>query len=179
MTLPLVVLCVLSVIGGLIGLPAVFHVDHLLSTYLSGVTSPSASYLHHGEKLSHAMEIGLMAFASLLAIISILYARRKYITLKELPPDDASLTGFSKLIYHKFYVDEFYDRWIVVPAFRLSEWFGGFVDKQIVDRVVNGTAGFMDAGGKTLRLLQNGNTGFYVFAMVIGMVVLFLIRLLI
>ena len=61
----------------------------------------------------------------------------------------------------------------------MSEWFGTFFDKQVVDRVVNATAGVMDSGGKTLRLFQTGNTGFYVFAMVIGMVVLFIIRLLI
>ena len=60
MTLPLIILCVLSVVGGLIGLPAVFDVSHLLGTYLSAVTEPSASLIHHGEMLSHSLEIGLM-----------------------------------------------------------------------------------------------------------------------
>jgi NADH-quinone oxidoreductase subunit L len=37
----------------------------------------------------------------------------------------------------------------------------------------------VEVGGRTIRLFQNGNTGFYVFAMVAGMIVLFIIRLLI
>ncbi len=179
MTVPLIVLCVLAVVGGLIGLPSVFHVSHLLGTYLSSVTEPSASLLHHGEKISHTMEIGLMSLAGLAAILMILYARRKYITLKAMPEGDNELTGLPKLIYHKFYVDEIFESLIVNPVFRMSEWLGNFFDKQVVDRVVNATGDIMDSGGRTLRLLQTGNTGFYVFAMVIGMVVLFIIRLLI
>jgi NADH-quinone oxidoreductase subunit L len=166
-------------VGGLLGLPAVFHVNHLLDAYLATVIAPSAELIHHGEALSHSVEIGLLVFAGLAAIVVILIAARKYITQKAMPEDDANLTGLPKLIYNKFYVDELYDSLIVVPLFKMSEWFGHFFDKQVVDRAVNGTASMMDAGGKTLRQLQTGNTGFYVFAMVIGMVVLFIIRLLI
>ncbi len=179
MTVPLIILCILSVVGGMLGLPAVFHVNHLLDTYLAAVTSPSAALVHHGEALSHSMEIGLLSFAGIAAIVVILYAARKYVTLKAMPEDDTSITGLPKLIYNKFYVDEIYNNMIVVPLFKMSEWFGNFFDKQVVDRAVNGTASMMDTGGKTLRQLQTGNTGFYVFAMVIGMVVLFIIRLLI
>ena len=179
MTVPLVILCVLSVAGGVLGLPVVFHVNHWLGTYLASVTAPSAELVHHGEALSHSVEIGLLVFAGVAAIIVILIAARKYITQKAMPEDDASLTGLPKLIYNKFYVDELYNSLIVVPLFKMSEWFGNFFDKQVVDRAVNGTASMMDTGGKTLRQLQTGNTGFYVFAMVIGMVVLFIIRLLI
>ncbi len=179
MTVPLIILCILSVVGGVLGLPAVFHVNHMLDTYLAAVTSPSASLVHHGEALSHSMEIGLLSFAGIAAILVILYAARKYVTLKAMPEADASINGLPKLIYNKFYVDEIYNSVIVVPLFKMSEWFGNFFDKQVVDRAVNGTASMMDTGGKTLRQLQTGNTGFYVFAMVIGMVVLFIIRLLI
>ena len=156
-----------------------FHVNHWLDTYLASVTAPSAALVHHGEALSHSVEIGLLSFAGIAAILVIIYAARKYITLRAMPEDDATITGLPKLIYNKFYVDEIYHSLIVVPLFKMSEWFGNFIDKQIIDRAVNGTATMMDSGGKTLRLLQNGNTGTYVFAMVIGMVVLFIIRLLI
>lgn len=101
MTLPLIILCVLSVVGGLIGLPAVFDVSHLLGTYLTSVTEPSASLIHHGEMLSHSLEIGLMTLAGLAAIGMILYARWKYITLKAMPEADSAITGIPKLIYHK------------------------------------------------------------------------------
>ncbi|MEO6131074.1 MAG: NADH-quinone oxidoreductase subunit L, partial [Saprospiraceae bacterium] len=178
-TLPLIVLCALSVFGGLLGLPEVFSANHWLDTYLSGITEGSASFLHHGTDLSLTMEIGLISLAGFGAILVILYARNKYQALRQLPPDEASLTGFEKLIYHKFYVDEFYEKYISQPVFRLSEFAGSVIDKLVIDRAVNGSGWLVDFGGRTLRLLQTGNTGFYVFAMVIGMVVLFIIRLLI
>ena len=179
MTVPLVILCFLSIFGGLIGLPSVFHIDHWLSTYLSGVTDASLPYLHHFEKISHTTELILMAVAGIGAIAVILFAMNRYVARRHMPKDESLLTGFEKLVYHKFYVDELYNALIVKPLFRMSEWFGAFVDKQIVDRAVNGTANVVDLGGRTLRLMQSGNTGFYVFAMVVGMIVLFIIRLLI
>ena len=179
MTLPLIILCVLSVVGGLLGLPAVFHVTHFLDGYLAAVTNPSATFLHQGEPMSHSLEIGLLCFAGLAAILVIVYAYRKYISLKAMPEEDNEITGIPKLISNKFYVDEIYESQITKPVFKMSEWFGNFFDKKVVDQVVNSTAGAMDAGGKSLRLFQTGNTGSYVFAMVIGMIVLFIIRLLI
>ncbi|MEO5906527.1 MAG: NADH-quinone oxidoreductase subunit L [Saprospiraceae bacterium] len=179
MTLPLVVLCVLSVFGGLLGLPSIFHVNHWLAGYLSNVTDGSSSFLHHGNKISHSMEIILMSIAGIGAIAAILFARYQYVIRKQLPPDEAALSGFEKVVYNKFYVDELYEALITKPLFKLSTIFGGLVDKQIVDRFVNGVANTLDAGGRTLRLIQTGNTGFYVFAMVVGMILLFIIRLLI
>ncbi len=179
MTVPLVILCVLSVLGGLLGLPTVFNLNHWLSNYLSVVTDASLPYLHHGEKIVPSLELILLSAAGLGAILAILYARYKYVSLKNVPQDDTYLSGFEKLVYHKFYMDELYEAIITKPIFRLSEWFGGFVDKQIVDRMVSGSANLVDLGGKTLRLFQSGNTGFYVFAMVVGMIMLFIIRLLI
>lgn len=178
MTVPLIVLCVLSVLGGLLGLPEVFHAAHLFGTYLSPVTSASKEFLHESEKLSHGTEIMLMSFAGLAAIAMILYARNKYVTKKELPADDASLTGIRKIVYNKFYVDELYDRLFVKPIKVLSDLFLVLVDKLIIDMVVNASAWLVGLTGRTLRLVQNGNTGFYVFAMVIGMIVLLVIRLL-
>jgi len=179
MTVPLIILCALSIFGGLLGLPEVFSEHHWLDSYLSGVTGGSVPFLHHGEHLSHGMELGLMSLAGFGAILVILYARNRYIKLHQLPPDETALKGFEKLIYHKFYVDELYEKFISQPVFRLSEFTGNWIDKFIIDRVVNGSGWLVDFSGRTLRLLQSGNTGFYVFAMVIGMVVLFIIRLLI
>ncbi|MDQ3017472.1 MAG: NADH-quinone oxidoreductase subunit L [Bacteroidota bacterium] len=179
MTVPLVILCVLSVFGGFLGLPSVFHAQHWLAGYLSAVTAGSLPYLHHGEAINHSLEIILMSIAGAGAIAAILFARHQYVTKKQLPPAEVSLTGFEKLVSNKFYVDELYERFISQPTFRMSEAFGGFVDKQIVDRLVNGVGTLVDMSGKTLRLFQTGSTGLYVFAMVLGMIVLFIIRLLI
>ncbi len=179
MAVPLIILCVLVVFGGLLGLPEVISAQHWLGNYLAGVTAPSAAILAEGVVLSHTTEIMLMSLAGIGAILVILYARYMYVTKKTLPEEDAALQGFPKLVSNKFYVDEWYDRLVTRPVFKLSAWWGQFVDKLVIDRAVNGLAKSLEVSGKTLRLFQNGHTGFYVFAMVIGMVVFFIIRLLI
>lgn len=177
MTLPLIVLCILAVVGGLLGLPEVFHVQHVFSTYLSSVTEGSAQYLVHHEKVSHATEITLMSFAGIGAIVVILFAYNKYVKQNALPADDVELTGLNKVISNKFYVDEIYETVFVKPITVLSDLFLVLVDKLIIDLAVNATAWIVATTGKTMRLMQTGNTGFYVFAMVIGMMVLLIIRL--
>jgi NADH-quinone oxidoreductase subunit L len=167
------------VIGGLLGLPDLFHVNHLIQSYLSGVVSGAPPLAEHVEKLSSLLEFSLLALAGGAAIVVILFAKYRYITLQQLPTEESSLSGIEKLIYHKFYVDELYEKFISQPVFRLSEFFSKWVDKFIIDQLVNGSVRFVEITGKTFRLIQTGNTGFYVFAMVIGMVVLFIIRLLI
>ncbi len=177
MTLPLIVLCILAVVGGLLGLPEVFHVQHVFSTYLSSVTEGSAQYLVHHEKVSHATEIALMSFAGIGAIVVILFAYNKYVKQNALPADEVELTGLNKVISNKFYVDEIYETVFVKPITVLSDLFLVLVDKLIIDLAVNATAWIVATTGKTMRLLQTGNTGFYVFAMIIGMMVLLIIRL--
>ena len=178
-TIPLIILCVLSVFGGLLGLPHVISPNHWLLNYLSGVTAPSAVYLGEGHSLSHGTEIILMSIAGLGAIAAILFAYQIYVKKKTIPEDEAALTGLPKLVSNKFYVDELYDKLITKPVFRLSEWWGHLVDKLVLDRGINTFAKSLEMGGRALRVFQNGHTGFYIFAMVIGMVVFFIIRLLI
>jgi NADH-quinone oxidoreductase subunit L len=111
--------------------------------------------------------------------LSILYARMCMSPGKQCQEEDVALQGLPKLVSNKFYVDELYEKFITRPVFKLSDWWGQFVDKLVIDRAVNALARSLEISGKTLRLFQNGHTGFYVFAMVIGMVVFFIIRLLI
>ncbi len=177
MTIPLIILCILAVVGGFLGLPEVFHVQHAFSNYLSAVTSGSEQYLVHHDKVSHSTEIILMSFAGIGAIVVIMFAYFKYVKKAELPVNDNELTGLNKVISNKFYVDEIYDTLIVKPITILSDLFLVLVDKLIIDLAVNATAWIVATTGKTMRLFQTGNTGFYVFAMVIGMMVLLIIRL--
>jgi NADH-quinone oxidoreductase subunit L len=51
------------------------------------------------------------------------------------------------------------------------------VDKLVIDLVVMATAWIVGFTGRTIRLVQTGNTGVYIFAMVIGMMVLMFIQL--
>jgi NADH-quinone oxidoreductase subunit L len=177
MTIPLIVLCVLSVVGGFIGLPPVLSAKHSFDTYLSSVTDTSKSVLGEAHHLSHTTEWMLIAFAVIAAIASIAYAYQKYIKKGEQPADEASLTGINKWISNKFYVDEFYNTVIVKPITVMSDLLMVIVDKLIIDLAVNTVAWVVGLTGRLLRLVQTGNTGFYIFAMVLSMVVLFVIRL--
>lgn len=177
MTIPLIVLTVLSVVGGFMGLPSGLGFTHLFETYLSSVVAGSKPFLAEAHHMSHATEYALMGTALAGAIAMILFARNKYISQKQLPVADESLTGFNKAISNKFYIDELYNTLFVKPLTILSDLFLVLVDKLIIDLAVNATAWIVATTGKTVRLIQNGNTGFYVFAMVIGMMVLFVIRL--
>ncbi len=179
MTIPLIILAVLSIFGGFIGLPSVLGFAHKFQQYLSAVTAPAQHILDesHAAEVSHSTEWILIFTAVIAAIASILYARYKYISNKEQPAEDASLTGINKMVYNKFYVDEIYETCIVKPLKVLSDLFLVLIDKLVIDLVVNATAWVVGLSGRTLRLVQNGNTGFYVFAMVFGIIVLFVIRL--
>lgn len=178
MTIPLAILAILSVIGGFMGMPVVMSATHKFSTYLSSVTEGSKAILGEGHEPSHATEWMLMGLATVLALVSIGYAYQRYIKKGEQPDDEATLTGFQKWISNKFYIDELYNTVIVKPLLVLSDLFMVVVDKLIIDLVVNLVAWTVGFSGRMLRLIQTGNTGFYIFAMVLSMVVLFVIRLL-
>ncbi|MFI5221731.1 MAG: NADH-quinone oxidoreductase subunit L [Bacteroidia bacterium] len=177
MTIPLIVLALLSIIGGFLGVPSVFGMVHHFGLYLSSVTGASKEILKEGTPVAHSTEWILIATAVIAAIVSIYYAYSKYMVKKEKAMEEGEAVGFAKTIYNKFYIDEFFETIIVRPLKTLSDLFLVLVDKLIIDLIVNAAAWFVGLSGRTLRLIQNGNTGFYIFAMVFGIIILFAIRL--
>ncbi|WP_143304894.1 NADH-quinone oxidoreductase subunit L [Chitinophaga vietnamensis] len=170
MTVPLVVLAVLSIFGGYVGMPEVFGTKNLLAEYLEPVLAPSAPFavVHH---LEHSTEWLLMGLSSVLVIVFILLARQRFISYQ----DKGENTGFAKVLENKWYVDELYDAIIVKPLQELSRFFRDTIEKAGIDRLVNGVGRSVKWGSQQIRLVQNGQVGFYIFAMVIGMIVLFVI----
>jgi NADH-quinone oxidoreductase subunit L len=86
-------------------------------------------------------------------------------------------TGLAKVLENKWYVDELYDAVIVKPLMVLSGFFQDTVERSGIDATVNGVGRGVKWSSRQIRLLQNGQVGFYIFAMVIGMIVLFVISL--
>lgn len=170
-TFPLIVLAVLSVIGGYVGLPEVFGAPHLLNEYLAPIFVQIG---HHAEHLSHSMEWILMGISSGLVIVMIFIARGKFINYQD---NGQPNTGISKILENKWYVDELYDAIIVKPLIALSRFFQDVVERSGIDALVNGVGKGVKWGGRQARLLQNGLVGFYIFAMVLGMIILFVISL--
>jgi NADH-quinone oxidoreductase subunit L len=84
--------------------------------------------------------------------------------------DTEERPGLVSLSYHKFYVDEIYDFLIRKPLDGLSVFFYKVVDLLVIDGIVNGLGKISVRSSKSLRLLQTGNVGFYIFMMVVGII---------
>jgi NADH-quinone oxidoreductase subunit L len=169
MTIPLIVLAVLSAIGGIIGIPEVLGGHHWLSQWLSPVIP-----LHEGTA-DHTTELILMAVSVGGVIIAILYAYSKYVKQNSVPfADEARRPALAKLSYHKFYIDEIYDALIRKPLDAISGVFYRIFDQKVIDGIVNGLGWGTSETSKGIRLLQSGNVGFYIFMMVAGIISLLL-----
>ncbi len=178
MTIPLMVLALLSIVGGFIGIPAVLGGSHALNNFLSPVFQGSAGMVteHH---LEHSTEYMLMGVVIALTIVMIIIAYTMYVRSKKIPATDDSLGGVQKLVYNKYYVDELYTAVITKPLNGLSKAFDAVVEKLFIDGLVNGTGRIVTWSGKTIRLVQTGNTGFYLFVMVISVIIILVIKSLI
>jgi NADH-quinone oxidoreductase subunit L len=171
-TIPLVILAILSVLGGLIGLPEAFHAKHLLKSFLSPVFSASDLRMLPAE-ISHATEYSLMILASVIVIIVWLLARNKYVIKGELPlADGVAMGAVSKLIANKYYVDEIYDIVFVKPLHWLSGIFYRVMDIQVVDGFINFIGKAVVWKSSIFRLTQTGKIGYYVFVMVLSVALL-------
>ncbi|HLT42407.1 MAG TPA: NADH-quinone oxidoreductase subunit L [Sphingobacteriaceae bacterium] len=174
MTFPLIVLAVLSVVGGLLNLPETIGGNHGLATFLTPVFADSAA-ITGPFNLDHNTEYILMSVSGIAAIVMAIWAYRKYVTNAAVPEDDRVSRGFlSNLSYNKFYFDEVYDALVVKPLDRLSTFFHRVVDKKGIDGVVNGIANGFSQSGKGIRLLQGGNVGLYIFLMAVGIIAIFI-----
>ena len=175
-TIPLIVLALLSIVGGFIGIPEVLGGSHWLGTYLAPVFAQSASLVevHH---LEHATELGLMGTVVVLTLVMIIIAYVMYVRNNQVPETDANISGVQKVLYRKYYIDELYEAIIVVPLRVISSFFDIFVERLGIDQIVNMFGSATTNGSKGLRLLQNGNIGFYIFMMVIGIILILILSL--
>jgi NADH-quinone oxidoreductase subunit L len=176
MTLPLIILAILSAVGGFMGLPAVFSENHMLSNFLSpvlGFSRKAVPAAFEAAHLDHATEYLLMGISVAVAVAAIIAAYITYVVKKAVPAEEgAALSPLHKLIYNKYYIDELYGALFVRPVMWLSTNLHRFVEKGLIDPLVNGFGKVTLAGSRNLRFLQTGAIGFYVFAMVISIVLI-------
>jgi NADH-quinone oxidoreductase subunit L len=170
MTGPLVVLGALSLAGGALDVPALFHGGALLERWLAPVTDPATRLGPAGE-LSHGTEWALVAVAVAVAALGIFGAMRllrpEALVPARLAPAER---GFGRVLWKKWYVDEIYDLLFVRPVVWLSrEVLWKTIDQRLVDGVgVNGAARASRALGWIGSRLQTGQLGFYVVLFVGG-----------
>ncbi|MFV0170258.1 NADH-quinone oxidoreductase subunit L [Empedobacter falsenii] len=161
MTIPLIILAVLSVIAGYIGIPALFMQDgHKLQTFLGGVVS-----IGEAHSVSHATEWMMMGALLICVLGAIYFAIKKYTNYV-----DGEATGIAKFFEDKWYIDELYDNAIVKPLFELGDVLKKYVEKAGIAAFVLGVGTVSGRASKNVRQLQNGNVGFYILLMVFGIV---------
>ncbi len=167
MTIPLIILAVLSIVGGYIGVPEALGGHHQLSAFLSPVVKSS---VHH---LTHDTEYMLMGLSTALVLIAIFFAWTRF---KKYQPEGES-KGFAKLLENKWYVDELYDFVIVKPIKSIAGFSNRIIEAKGIDGLVNGVGKAVNYSGRQLRWLQSGQVGAYVLLMVIGILLLFILKL--
>ena len=171
MTLPLIILAVLSFAGGFLNVPELFGGNHALSSFLNPVLNTELNPI----SLSHETEYVLMAVSVVGVIVSIAIAWFLYVKKHILPARDVEQeSALSKISFHKFYMDELYALIITRPLRAFSVTLFEFVDKAGIDGLVNGAGKSVVFGGKYIRYIQNGSIGFYILMMVIGVAALFI-----
>jgi NADH-quinone oxidoreductase subunit L len=174
-TVPLIILAILSLVGGLLNLPELFTHDHAqwLKHWLSPVLGNAQDALHHP---SHSTEWMLMGIAVSVFIAAFLYTRNKYISHASVPEEDAEMTGAAKWSAHKFYVDELYDKVFV----RSTERLGSTMDKAD-SGIFAGLMGWVSSGISYMSGLfskvQNGRIQYYLLYMVIGVILMLVINI--
>jgi len=159
-TFPLIVLAILATIGGLISLPT----NSWLNGYLAPLFSKEAHESHHFG----ATEYTLMAIAVLGGIIGITIAFVKYIKQNQVPAEDAEITGFSKVLYNKYYVDEIYNAIFVNSINGLSRFFRDYIETSL-SAAVFGLGKVTNELSYQGKKLQTGSIGFYLFVFVLGL----------
>lgn len=182
MTIPLIILAVLSTIGGFVGIPAVFSGENgnLLKNWLHPVYEPAETYMLHINLYSHATEILLMVISVVAGVIGILLARHFY--LQNIKPIEWLIERFKKfynLLFNKYYVDEIYDFLIVTPIVKISEKFLWKInDSLIIDGFINGTAESINELARFIRRIQTGIAQFYALIMIFGITLIIFLLLL-
>jgi NADH-quinone oxidoreductase subunit L len=173
MTLPLIILGILSLIGGFVGLPS-----WIGSNRFAEFLAPSLQLAQQGEhsELSHGMEFGFAGVSVLVAVIGIFAAYRIYLARPETADGIAQRfqTAY-RLLFRKYYVDEIYDAAIVNPTVNGSTellWKG--MDASIIDGAVNGVGRTLQSWAGYLKNIQNGLIRSYATWILVGAVAVLL-----
>jgi len=186
MTTPLIILAILSAIGGFVGIPIikganVFH-DFLAPVVgghsvvsakvtLSNLAYASSSAVSPGNGANHhvGLEVFMMIVSLIIALGGLGLAYYMYLKNPSLPK---RLAERLKLLYHlicnKWFVDEIYDFLFVNPIKRGSTVLWQFFDAKVVDGVVNGSAWVIQWVSSVLKRIQTGYVQNYALSILVG-----------
>ena len=186
MTIPLILLAILSVVGGwvnvpeelgasLLGLGGALPTSEWLHHWLEPITAGAAEIrAEHLGEAGHETPIGggevLWAGLSTLAALALVLVTTRAATRWKVVPatEAAAPVGIRNVLFRKWYVDEFYDRFVVQPVLAASRFAWRFIDALLIDGTVNGLGLFTRAGGTFASLFQTGQVNTYALVLTLG-----------
>jgi NADH-quinone oxidoreductase subunit L len=181
MWIPLAILAVLSIEAGWINIPVALPLPdiqwlhHWLEPVFASAHEVAAA---HGIHVAHESPVGggeaLWALIStLLAMVAVFVAFRAFSAKRYAPAAESpEPTGFARVLYRKWYVDELYDRVIVRPLHALWRACWRVVDDGLIDGSINGLAGTARLAGWMGSQLQTGRVASYLFFFMLGVIVI-------
>lgn len=181
MTLPLIVLAVLSVVGGFINLPHFIGHGHYakLMEWLKPVLTPE-SFKQMEATLSgvpFGTEMILLAATILMVFTVWFFVRNIYVNKKKMALPEDKYTGWEKLSAKKLFVDEIYNACIVRP-FEEAGKAAAMFDKAVLDPIVNFIGLGAQDSGRAAKRLQNGNVENYVLIMSLAIGIVLIVNFL-
>ena len=170
MTLPLMILAVLSVVGGALNLPGVILKSgtHWMSHYLEHNTQGLELIKTHHLENSQAML--LMGGAVVMTLIILFGSFVVYVKKGSLAKRDEDLKGWELVSNKKLYFDEIYNALFVKPLEWLSVKLHQFVELFVLNKTIFGITSLIDKSGQLVRKWQTGIVSSYLFWMVSGIV---------
>jgi NADH-quinone oxidoreductase subunit L len=164
MVAPLIVLAILSGIGGFMGIPHMSWLAHWLEPVIP----------HHAgfrPGVEPAMEWALMGLSVFGAIVGISVAWKIFSNLKTPEKLKKKHAGVHRLLSNKWYVDELYEHIVVEPIHKSSMFLWKKFDIAIIDRVVLGFGRVSSWTGSQLRVIQSGSLQVYALMLLVGLVI--------
>jgi len=184
MTGPLMFLAFLSIFAGWVGIPWLQH--------------GYASFVYHGHPHHAEPSFILMGISTVVALSGIGLAYLMYYkgAISPVAMGDRFKLAY-KILYNKYYIDEFYDMAIIKPAHALARFLWRFdagivdgmvnlqatitiwladvkywIDANIVDGIVNAFGLMIDAASSALRLIQSGRLAHYLLVVIFGLIMI-------
>ncbi len=153
MLVPLMILAVLSIVGGWVGIGGRFE------QFLAPAVGASPEVVTENGNIEwYLMAVSVAAAVGGLGLAWLLYYRSK-----DLPQRiAASLGGLYRSVLNKYYVDEIYGAVLVRPLILFSRaalWHGA--DQDVIDGAVNGSATAAREVSDNVRQMQSGNLRSY------------------
>jgi NADH-quinone oxidoreductase subunit L len=178
MTVPMAVLAILAVFGGLLGVPHLFGGDDQIQSFLAPQFSASESLVKHGETMAEGTtELWLMIIPLILILGLIFLVHNHFVKNRSIVQGEPKRSIFANLAYRKFYVDELYHQLFEKPVASLSSFFHDVIEIKIIDRFVDQTGVLIVWIGRNIRYMQTGNVGAYLFYMVISIILILFFNL--